>query len=85
MRGCGWWRQECDSQVRRVIWKGTPPCGRLTTMPTRAGLARGWWGDVESLGEPGDQQGEFHLGECEADAVASASTEGNPRGIGGRR
>ena len=50
----------------------------------RAGLARGWWGDVESLGEPGDQQGEFHLGECEADAVASASTEGNPRGIGGQ-
>ena len=58
--------------------------GAVDDHANRVGFARGWWGDVESLREPGDQQGEFHLGECEADAVASASAEGNPCGVGGR-
>ncbi len=40
------------------------------------------WGDGESLGDAGDDQGEFHLGEREADAVAGAAAERHPRNVG---
>ena len=49
-----------------------------------SGHGRRGWCEVESLGDAGDDQGEFHLGEGEPDAHVWSSPERYPCLVGGR-
>ena len=74
-------RTDADIAARSDVHRRAPT-GRLTTMPTGSGISEDTGVEVEALGESGDDEGEFHLRQREADAVAGAASERHPRHIG---